>query len=120
VKYPKVKLYTVHWDEDYETEERRNPRVVCFEADQSEKWFLLNSDRMTADQRSAFGTTYIAKEGKVGRVAKGVGLDPIEAAYLALEKLKADEAHIERVLNSVRRELTDLAVLGLSEAKVTL
>jgi hypothetical protein len=118
MKYPQVKLYKVDWDEDEDGIGRRNPRVVCTEADESPKLFMFNGHRMTLEQRNAFGSTHVSKEGKFGRAAKYIGLDAVEAVYFELERLKADEAHIERVLNAVRRELTDIAVLGLNEAKV--
>jgi hypothetical protein len=112
VSAEKLKLYAVAWEEN-------RPRVVSVEAKRTgASWRLVPDPDASYADRDAFCYRNVVTEAE--RADLCIGTDPVEAVYLALESRKRLESNTEKTLLDVRRDLTELAVLGLAEAKVTL
>jgi hypothetical protein len=112
VSAEKLKLYAVAW-------EQNRPRVVSVEAERKAgSWRLGSLADKPWSARMAFGYRRVVTEAE--RASMCIGLDAVDAVYLALESRKVKETDMEKALLDIRRDLTELAVLGLAEAKVTL
>jgi hypothetical protein len=108
----KTRLYAVGW-------ESGRPYIVTVQAVRSKaSWRLVPDPDASYADRDAFCYRNVVTEAE--RADLCIGTDPVEAVYLALESRKRLESNTEKTLLDVRRDLTELAVLGLAEAKVTL
>ena len=107
-----VMLYAVAWEDG-------RPRVVSVEADNRPasfrpKWRLGVFDEFS--RQRAFHHREVV--GHPERQRLHIGLAPVDAVHLVFEDRKMKEANLEARLLEVRRELTELSVLGMAEAKV--
>ena len=103
----KVKLYAVAWEQD-------RPSVVSVEATVEAPGLF----GIPQDAPPAFGL--LTPMDAVACERQGVAMDPVQAVNAALERAQAAEARMMKFLMHTRRNITELAVLGLSEAGVTL
>jgi hypothetical protein len=101
----KVKLYAVEWTDN-------RPSVVSVEAT------LDGPDLYGIPQDAPHAFGLMTPLDEVAREGLCIGTDPVDAVFRALESRKVKETALEKTLLDVRRDLTELAVLGLAEAGV--
>lgn len=108
-----VMLYAVAWEDG-------RPRVVSVEAENRPASFRLKWKNRGAFDEFNLQRAFHHREvvGHPERQRLHIGLDPVDAVHLVFEDRKMKEANLEARLLAVRRELTELSVLGMAEAKV--
>ena len=111
-----MKLHGVKWT-------KGKPSVVSVNAVRHGDFWLLSppeDDTWANGQpfQHRFGVRNTIMESN--REKYSIGTDPVEAVYLTLQTLKEEESALEALLLEVRRKLTEIAVLGMAEAKVIL